>query len=264
MNRIPFKFSLIFLFAASLLHGIDTLKIAPCDEVAVNLFGDLICLSRDEGILRRVVGGQTRDIFSSGDLTYKMTLQDLQHPVLDGADKIYLLDEFNNVVIGLDRFLNLYSITPLHDRLLSPGAFTVTSEHDWLIYDDFYGQLWQIHPGEDFYTNWGDKTVSGDIELFSVDQVVIVYPVANKLIRIYDEEGTTLEEFSLPDSLKISRIFPVSRSVFGLQTDSGVFIWKPRDGSVRYLSDLKDVVHISRQGSAYMLITRDGVIVNIQ
>ncbi len=246
-----------------MLSAADTLYIAPCDEVAINIFGDQICLSQNEGVLRRYVDGKMKNIFSSQNLTGKLTLQYPLRPILDGADNIYMLDAATNTVIGWDRFLNIHSVTPLHEDILSPIDFTVTSEHDWLIYDDFYGQILQIHPGDGFFTDWGDKPVNGEIKLFTLNNLVIVYLESDSLIRICDENGTTLNEFSLPKELKTSKIFPLEDLTFALRSETGIFIWKPEDDLLRYLSDLKNVVYLGQQDNSYIMISQQGAVVTI-
>ena len=264
MKRL-FKTLLIVLFLLSALpvHA-DVLTIAPCDEVIVNLFGDQICLSKDEGVLRRYVNGKMLNIFSGQDLMGNLILQDPLRPILDGANNIYMLDAATNTVIGWDRFLNIHSVTPLHEDILSPKDFTITSEHDWLIYDDFYDQILQIHPGENFYTDWGDKPVNDEIRLFSLENQVVVYLENDSLIRICDENGTTLSEHSLPLGLKITKIFPLENLSFALKTDTGIFIWKPENNLLRYLIDLEKVIHVSQsQDNHYLLISQDGEVLTI-
>ncbi len=255
---------LILLLLGTVPIMADILTLAPCDEVAINIFGDQICLSQDEGVLRRYVNGKMMNIFSSRDITGKLSLQDPLRPILDGADNIYMLDVATNTVFGWDRFLNIRSVTPLHEDILSPVAFTVTSEHDWLIYDDFYGQLLQVHSGNGFFADWGDKPVSGDIKLFALDNLVVVYLEDKSLIRICDEKGTTLNEFSLPKTLKINKVFPLENLTFALRAETGIFIWKPENNLLRYLIDLEKVIHVSQyQDNHYLLISQDGEVLTI-
>ena len=263
MKRFSLISAIIFLLLAVTLNAADTLYIAPCDEVAVNIFGDQICLSQNEGKLLRYVDGKLQHVYSGQDYANKVGLQSPVRPILDGTGEIYILDDAANTVITWDRFLNIRSITPLHKDVISPKDFTINSEHDWLIYDDFYGHILQIRPGEGYPTNWGDRIVSGNVQLFSIDQYVIVYLVDMKLVRICDVNGTTLKEYHLPKDVDISKIFILNRNVFGLRVKDGVYIWKPEDTSLRYLSDLKDVIYLARQEASYILVNQQGVVVTI-
>lgn len=263
MKRFFHMFMLSFLFLAVTLSAADTLYIAPCDEVVINIFGDQICLSQNEGKLERYVDGKLQHVYSGQDYANKISLQSPIRPVLDGTGEIYVLDDATNTVVAWDRFLNIRSITPLHEDILSPKDFTINSEHDWLIYDDFYGHILQIHPGEGFPANWGDRPVSGNIKLFTIDQQVIVYLEDVKLLRVCGENGTTLKEHHLPDNINISKLFVLNENTFALRSEDGVYIWKPEDDSLRYLSDLEDVVYLGRQNTSYILISQQGVVVTI-
>lgn len=242
----------------------DVLSFAPCDEVTVNLFGDIITLSKNEGILRRYVKGKLMNVFSSRDYASKISLNDPLRPILDEPDKIYCLDLASNTVISWDRFLNIHSITPLHEDILSPQAFTVTSEHDWLIYDNFYDQILQVHPGEKYLIEWGDKNVSGNIELLSVDQRVLIFFKDIQKLRFSDEEGRTLAEYAIPDSIKAHKIIPINKNSLYVISDSQVYIWKPIDNTFRYLIDLEGVIYAGQlQEKLHVLITKDGEVLSI-
>lgn len=256
---------LVTLFLLSVLPLMaNGQTLAPCDEVVINIFGDQICLSRDEGVLRRYVNGKMMNIFTNQDLTGKLTIQDPLRPILDGADNIYVLDAATNTVIGWDRFLNIHSVTPLDEGIISPVDFTVTSEHDWLIYDDFHGQILQVHSGNGFFTDWGDKPVNGEIKLFALDNMVIIHLKNDSLVRVSDENGTTLNEFPLPKKLNTNNIFPLEELTFALDSDSGIYIWKPKKNILRYLIDLDNVIHVSRyQDNHYLLISQDGEVLTI-
>ncbi|MCF7833470.1 MAG: hypothetical protein K9N05_07845 [Candidatus Marinimicrobia bacterium] len=258
MKQISFTICVLLILIGLPLHA-DILTIAPCDKATVNIFGDIITLSDDEGILRRYVKGKLINVFSSNKYASKINLVEPLKPVLDEPDKIYLLDAANNTVISWDRFLNIRSITPLHKDILSPQAFTVTSEHDWLIYDDFYDHIIQIHPGEGYPTRWGDKSVSGEIDLFSFEQFVLIFLKNKKIIRISDEDGTSLNEFILPDSLNITQVFPLGRKTIGLANDKSLYIWKPESKMLRYLTDFENVIYFGpSQNNQYLLISQDG------
>jgi len=263
MKRFSLILILLALVLAISLSASDTLYVAACDEVAVNIFGDQICLSQNEGKILRYVKGELKHVYSGQDYANKVGLQSPIRPILDGTGEVYILDEATNTVITWDRFLNIRSITPLHKNIISPKDFTINSEHDWLIYDDFYGDILQIRPGEGYPTNWGDRTVSGNVQLFSIDQYVIVYLEDTKLVRICDVNGTTLEEYHLPDETDVSKIFILSNHVFGLRAQDGVYIWKPEDKSLRYISNLKNVIYLGRQLSSYILISQQGVVITI-
>lgn len=252
-----------FLFFAVMLSAADTLYIAPCDEVAINIFGDQICLSQNEGKLERYVDGTLQHVYSGQDYANKIDLQSPIRPVIDGTGEIYVLDDATNTVISWDRFLNIRSITPLHEDILSPKDFTINSEHDWLIYDDFYGHILQIHPGKGFPTNWGDRPVSGNIKLFSIGQQVIIYLEDLKLIRICGENGATLAEYPLPEDLDVIKLFVLDNNTFGLRSKNALFIWKPEDDLLRYLSDQKNVVYLGQQDNSYIMISQQGAVVTI-
>jgi hypothetical protein len=263
MKRFIIIFAILITILSSGLQAADTLHIAPCDFVATNIFGEMISLSSEAAVLRRYVNNKLTDTYQSDQRSDQPLLQDPGQPVFDGADRIYLLDMANNTVIGWDRFLNIYSVTDLDDDLISTSAFTVTSEHDWLIYDDFYGQILQILPGEHFHTTWGDKPVSGSIELMTYHDLVIVHQIDPAILRIADVNGTTLKEYDLPQDIDIERLFPLSEKSFALTGSSGVFIWKPQDQSLRYLSDMKNTVYCQKIKNAYRCISREGVVITI-
>lgn len=263
MKRFLLIKAILIIMMSTGLQAADTLRIAPCDFVSTNIFGDMICLARETGSLRRYVNDKLVDTYQSDQRSDQPLLQQPGQPVFDGADRIYLLDKANNTVIGWDRFLNLYSVTDLDDDIVSTSAFTVTSEHDWLIYDDFYGQILQILPGERFHTTWGDKPVSGSIELMTYNDLVIIHQIDPAILRIADVNGTTLQEYALPQDINVERIFPLSGSSFALAGTSGVFIWKPGDQSLRYLSDMKNTVYCQTYKNAYRCISREGVVITI-
>lgn len=245
------------------LSASDTLKIAPCDEAFIGVFDDLITLSRGEGVLRRYKNGILTDRYSGDESSSRPILADPLKPVPGGADNIYILDAATNCVIAWDRFLNIFSVTYLNDEIWSPGAFTVTSEHDWLIYDKFFGQILQVHSGEDLYSLWGDRPISGEIDLIAFERQVLIYLKDQNSIRICNEEGKTLEEWNLPDGLAVSRVFPLPNMSFALCAETGVYIWKPRQTFHRYLSDLKNVVLCGMSGKSYILVDQEGVVVTI-
>ena len=246
------------------LSASDTLNIAPCDEAFISVFDDLICLSRGEGVLQRYKNGILTDRYSGDESSSKPMLTDPLRPVPGGADNIFVLDAGTNCVISWDRFLNIYSITCLDDEIWSPRAFTVTSEHDWLIYDEFFAQILQIHSGEDLYSLWGDRPISGEIDMFAFERQVAIYLKDHNLIRVCNEEGKTLDEWTLPADLKVSRIFPLSKTSFALCAETGVYIWKPKQAFYRYLSDLKNVVFCGMSGKSYILVDQEGVVVTIR
>lgn len=248
---------LVFAFSSAA----DTLYIEPCDMAAVNIFEEIVCLSQESATLRTYAGDKLRDIYFSDENTSFPILQDPQQPVFDGADKIYLLDRASQIVFGWDRFLNIHSVTKLHDDIISPASFTVTSEHDWLIYDDFYGQILQIMPSENFQSVWGDKPVSGHLDLFSINDYVIIYLKDLSKIRISDVTGTTINEYALPGSIDVERLFPLNETSFALSGSGGVYIWKPLDNSLRYLSDMERIIHCSKIDNRYRLISQEGVMI---
>ncbi len=132
-----------------------------------------------------------------------------------------------------------------------------------MIYDDFYEHILQIHPGKGFPTNWGDRPVSGNIKLFSIGQQVIIYLEDLKLIRICGENGTTLAEYPLPKDLDVIKLFVLDNNTFGLRSKNALFIWKPEDDLLRYLSDLKNVVYLGQQDNSYIMISQQGAVVTI-
>lgn len=241
----------------------DTLQIAPCDEAIMNLFGDIITLSRREGSLQCYVDNQLVYVFSGKGLSNKLILQEPLRPILDEPDKIYVLDVATARIVAWDRFLNVHTTTPLHDDIISPTEFTVTSEHDWLIYDNFYNHILQIHPNEHFPYRWGDKPVSGDIHLYTIGHYVLLYLKDYRQLRICDNNGTTLGEYMLPDSLNVLRVLPLDLQSIGLVCENGVYLWKPNEKSCRYLSIMQDVIFMHAEKSSYILISRQGTIITI-
>lgn len=263
MKRFPLT-CLIILSLVLQSAFADILAFAPCDEAALNSFGDVITLSQDDGTLRRYVKGKLMNAFYSQSYGAKIGLREPLRPVLDEPDIIYLLDAANNTVISWDRFLNIHSITPLNEDILSPQAFTVTSEHDWLIYDSFYDHIIQIQPGENYAIEWGDKNISGDIDLYSVDQHVLIFLKDKQQLRYCDEKGRTLVEYDLPDTLNIKKIFPLDSESVGLSNDSTLYIWKPQSNLIRYRTDLEHVIFMGHlQDNQYLLITQDGDVFTI-
>ena len=264
MKRFLLIVAIITSTILAILSGADTLRIAACDYVSVNIFDDMVCLSAETGILRRYVDHKLQDVYTSDKRSTQPLLQMPGQPVFDGADRIYLLDMANNTVIGWDRFLNIHSITNLDDDIVSPGSFTVTSEHDWLIYDDFYSQILQIRPGGGFYSDWGDKPVSGHIDLYSFEEFVFIHLKDQHRFRISDVYGTTLKDYPLPDSIDVENIFPLKGKHFALVGNSGVYIWKPQLPSLRYLSDMTTAVYCKKTTDGYMLISQEGTIITIR
>ena len=228
---------------------------------AVNMFGDLVCLSQETGTLRLYIQDELQDVFQSNENSSAPILQKPGQPVFDGADLIYLLDRAGQRIFAWDRYLNIHSITDLNDNIISPASFTVTSEHDWLIYDEFSGQILQILPGEGFYNDWGNEPVSGEIELFAINDYVIVYLKDMTKIRISDINGKTLYTYKLPDTLSVYRLFPLDDLSFVLTGPAGVHIWKPRSSFLLSLFDVKNVIHCSKTRTGYRLITQEGVII---
>jgi len=246
------------------LHAGDSLRISPCDAVSIGIFGDMICLSKDEGILKRYENGALTALYSGDTSPDDPILQEPGKPVWAGADNIYLLDAGSNTVIGWDRFLNIHSITKLHDDILSPQAFTVTSEHDWLIYDDFFGQILQVHPGDSYYTNWGDQEISGDIELYSLEGYVIIFFKDMNTLRICDEDGGVITDYILPESIALIDLFPIGINEFALSDNRGTYLWKPGDNSLRFLFNMQNTIHVSKTDAGYRLISEEGIVITTQ
>lgn len=254
----------LLLTGGFIAQASDTLKIEPCDEAVINLFDDIFTLSRSEGTLRRYQKGKLLNMYSGSNSANNIIIQEPVRPVLAGPDKIYLLDAANNRIIAWDRFLNLHSITSLHKDIISASEFTVTSEYDWLIYDDYHQVILQVFPNENYPHRWGDFAVSGDIELHRLGQEVLIYLKERKRVHISDNNGTTLMEYAVPDSLDVQRIFSLGRNVFGLSCESGIYIWEPQKEMCRYLSNMPEPVFMKRENKVYTLINRQGLIINIR
>ncbi len=253
----------IWVLFLSLGNAADTLRIAPCDEAVMNLFGDLITLSRSDGALRRYTEGTLKNLYTGKGFGDKIILQDPLRPVLDEPDNIYVLDIAGERIVAWDRFLNVRSVTPLKNGIVSPAEFTVTSEHDWLIYDDFKSEIVQIRPRENTSFPWGDRPVSGEIRLQAIEQGVFLYLKDLRRLRISDVGGTTLKEYALPDSLSVLTVIPLNRTEFGLVCPDGTYLWKPERADCRYLSGLQDVIFLRAENNSHILINRRGVIVHI-
>jgi hypothetical protein len=257
------------LVCVALLTGVsagvasDTLNIAPCDEAAVSLFGGIFTLSRSGGILRLYREGELQYQYSGTRSAGKLVLQDPLRPVLDEPDLVYVLDAGNNRVLAWDRFLNLHSVTALDGDIALAADFTVTSGHEWLIYDAFRQEILQVSPRENYLQRWGDRPVSGDIELRRCGSGVSLHLRDEQRLRIADNRGNTLQEYTLPDSLGVERVFPLDEHSFGLSCAQGLFLWEPQAGTCRLLSVLPQVVLLERQGKGFILINREGVVIRI-
>lgn len=236
-------------------------KIAACDELMINAFGEIITLSNDRNELQRYKNLNLINSFKDDALGSKLSLEDPLKPVSEDPDMIHILDMGNRSIITWDRFLNLHSITALHENIISPSAFAVTSEHDWLIYDDYREQILQIHSGESYPLIWGSKNYSSDIELFSIQERVLIHQKDMNILSIADEDGHTIIDYNMPDSLKIERIFPINLNEIAILSSKGLFLWKLPQNSLRYLSNTKNVISVDRYSkSSLRVITRDGVI----
>jgi hypothetical protein len=235
----------------------------PCDEAAINYFGDVITLSRQEGILRRYADGQLKQVFSGKSFSSKLILQNPLRPVHDEPDKIYVMDAAAGTIIAWDRFLNVHAATPLHRDIVSPADFMVTSEHDWLIYDRFQDQIHQIHPNQHFLHRWGDRPVSGDIRMYNVDRHVFIHLIDHQRLRISDDNGRTLHEYDLPDSLLVRRLIPLDMQRSALIVKEGVYIWEPKEETCRFLSPLEDVIYLQARNSSYTLISSRGMLITV-
>ncbi|MBW6457936.1 MAG: hypothetical protein K0B52_02120 [FCB group bacterium] len=262
MRSLRYIFFLL-LFAALPLQSADTLFIMPCDEAVINHFGDIITLSRREGVLHRYAGGQLQNVFSGKSFSSKLILQDPLRPVPDDPDKIYVMDAAAGTIVVWDRFLNLHTATRLHRDIVSPAEFIVTSEHDWLIYDRFQDQIHQIHPNQHFLHRWGDRQVSGDIRMFNVDRHVFMHLIDHARLRICDDNGRTLYEYDLPDSLHISRLIPLDLQRTALAGDAGVHIWEPKQKTCRFISPMEDVIYVQARNSTYTLISSRGTVITL-
>jgi hypothetical protein len=259
----PIRCFVLLIFIALSLQAADTLVIAACDEAVINHFGDIITLSRHDGVLRRYTGGKLENIFSGKSFSSKLILQNPLRPVPDDPDLIYILDAANGRVIAWDRFLNVHSITPLSRNINSPAEFTVTSEHDWLIYDRFNEQILQVHPNQHYLYRWGDKPVSGDLYMFNINQHVLLHLKDMKRLRICDDKGRSIREYDIPDSLQVRRVLSLNIDRIGLVCDDGVHIWEPDKKSCRFISPLGDVVFMRTEGASHTLISSRGIVVTI-
>ncbi|MDD3095510.1 MAG: hypothetical protein WC372_06255 [Candidatus Neomarinimicrobiota bacterium] len=251
-------FALLLLLPAL---AADTLKIAPCDAAMIGDLGDIYTLNRSTRTLYRYRGDRELNRFSESGFGKSVNLQDPLRPLVPEADKILLLDAAANRVISWDRFLNLHSVTPLPEGIVSPAEFTVNAEYDWLIYDAFRQEIYQIRPGEHFLQRWGDRSVNGEIRLYTVDEHIMVFLKDRAVLRYCGHNGKTLAEYLLPDSLNIQDLIPMNAQLTGLICREGVYIWEPQGASCRLLSDLPDVIHIRYDNKHITLINRHGTIV---
>lgn len=250
-------FALLLLLPAL---AADTLKIAPCDAAVIGDLGDIYTLNRGTRTLYHYRGDRELNRFSESGFGKSVNLQDPRQPLAPEADKVLLLDAAQNRVISWDRFLNLHSLTPLPEGIVSAREFAVNTEYDWLIYDAFQQEIFQVRPGERFLQRWGDRNVSGELRLFTVSGNILLFLQDRALLRFCDPNGKTLGEFPLPDSLDIRELIPLNLQFSGLVCGNGVYIWEPRSGRCRFLSDLRDVIYIRLEKNRYTLINRHGTI----
>ncbi len=236
-------------------------NIGSWDEIAKNSFGELIALSMHRNELGCFRADSLINTFTDNALGAKISLENPLKPVIEDPDRIHLLDTGTRKIITWDRFLNLHTITPLHEDILSPSAFTVSSEHDWLIYDEFREQVVQIHSGEIYPQVWGSKNFAPDIELFSIKDMILIHEKSKNKLIICDNIGNALNEFGIPDSISVSRLFPLTEQGFILTSNNSIFLWKPHSDLLRYLGDIEHVIYVDQPStSAYRVITRDGAI----
>jgi hypothetical protein len=256
---------IVFLFLAFLFsaEGADTLRIAPCDAAVFNGFGELITLSRNTGTLQRYRGDKLLGRYQGSGSGNKIFLQEPLYPVTDDPDRIYLLDASQNTIIGWDRFLNLHSIIPLDGGIVSPADFTINSEHEWLIYDAFRQEIFQVYPGERFFQRWGDRSLSSAIRMHRDNANIIIHLRDRGRLRVCDRNGNTLDEFALPDSLAVSECFPLQRGRYALLCGKGVYVWDPLAGSCRFLSGLEDVIYVHAGEKHFTLINRKGMVITV-
>lgn len=227
----------------------------------INGFGEIFTLSKNRHELQRYKDLVLINSFKDNGLGSKLSLEDPLKPISEDPDMIHILDAGTRTIITWDRFLNLHALTPLHQNIISPSAFALTSEHDWLIYDDYREQILQIHSGESFPLTWGSKNYPSDIELFSVKNRVLIHQKYMNILSFADENGKTIKDHILPDSLNIERIFPLNLNEIAILSTQGLFLWKLPEKSLRYLNNTKNVISVDRfSKSSLRVITRDGAI----
>ena len=257
MKRIPHILVLFLLFSSSAFAQ----NIGSWDEIAVNSFGELITLSKNRSELGRFRADTLINSFTDNALGTRLSLEDPLKPIIDDPDRIHLLDMGTRSIITWDRFLNLHAITPLHEDIISPTAFTVTSEHDWLIYDEFSELIFQVHAGENYPQEWGVDILSQNIELYALEKKVLIHERDTQTLTLCDENGVTLLQGVFADSLNVFRVFPLTTENIVLSCEKGLFLWKPQDKDLRYLSDIKNPIYIENLNeTVFKVITRDGEI----
>lgn len=240
----------------------DTLHIAPCDAALMTVFGDVITLDRNTGTLRRYADDKLMMEYRSGSGN-SLILQTPLRPVADAPERIYLLDAALNRIIGWDRFLNLHSVTPLNDDIVSPGDFSINAEHEWLIYDSFRQEIFQVYPGENYLQRWGDRSVSGEIRMYASGEEIIIFLIDRRQLRRCDVNGNTLAEYRIPDSLAVRDCIPLREKHIALLCDAGVYVWDPANDSIRLLSAEPDIIFIHAGDNRYTLIGSGGLLLRI-
>lgn len=253
---------LLFLLAALTAPAADTLRIAPCNAALMTVFGDLITLERNTGILRRYADNKLLMEYRSGSGN-SLTLQLPLRPVADAPERVYVLDAALNRIVGWDRFLNLHSVTPLNDDIVSPGDFTINAEHEWLIYDSFRQEIFQVYPGENYLQRWGDRSVSGEIRMHAAGDEVVIFLADRRQLRRCDVSGNTLAEYRIPDSLAVRDCIPLREKRIALLCDSGAYVWNPQNDNIRLLSAEPDIIFIHAGDKRYTLIGSGGVLLRI-
>lgn len=261
-TRSRLAFCLLALTAAIILFAADTLYIEPCDEVVKTGFGDILTLSHDRGEILRYESFKKTASYGGGK-SEKYLLQSPLGLCIDDPGVVYCLDRDQYAIFSWDRALNLRHVIPLAQRVLSPTGFTVTPEHDWLIYDEFSQAIYRLSPESNYYQDWGDRLYSGDVDLMSVGQSVFIFYRDRSLLILAGSEGWTREEYSLPKNLDVHQIFPFNDDQFGLVTPDGVFLWVPKKKILTRITELNKVVYIERRKIGYLMITRDGMVVSL-
>lgn len=261
-TRSRLAFCLLALTAAIILFAADTLYIEPCDNVVKTGFGDIFTLSHNQGEITRYESFEKTASYG-GEKSEKYVLQSPLGLCIDDPGTIYCLDRDQYMIFSWDRSLNLHQVIPLDQRVLSPTGFTVTPEHDWLVYDEFSQVIYRLSPESNYYQDWGDRLYSGDVDLMSVGTSVFIYYHDESVLILAGSEGWTREEYTLPKNLDVHRIFPFDDDHFGLASPTGVFLWVPKKKILTQITELNNVVFIEQTKNGYQMITRDGMVVSL-
>ena len=251
-------FAVLLPILVSAMASLDTLEISPCDEAVVTIFGDLICLSANRGDI--VVYSNFNPTATYGrSNTEKQILLNPAGLSLDEPGSILVLERDSRQILSFDRFLNCRKVLPLPDEIIFPRDFTVTSEHEWLLTDDFNDRIYRFTPESNRVSIWGSGYTAGPANLIRHREAVYVFLKEEKRLRRMSAYGILQKEFFIPDTIPTQFVFPLNNKLFALSGSKGVWLWQPEKNAIQ-ISNLDKVIHVSQTDDLIIMIARDGTV----